>query len=121
LSYVKRETFEPAAFHCLWVGALGAVASCVAGWSYAELQGYAMGNDAVMRHRICGIGVAVLSIGLTPLAMAARKRSTTKLHMLWLGGTVCLAMLVGIAGHQGGELTYGEDLVNRAYERSFGK
>lgn len=121
LALVKRETFEPAAFHCLWIGALGAVASCLAGWSFAELQGYSWSNEAVMRHRICGISVAVLSVTLIPIALAARRRSTNRLRALWLGGALCLAMLVGVVGHQGGELTYGEDLFNRAYQQAFGK
>ncbi|MCC6509653.1 MAG: cytochrome C [Pirellulaceae bacterium] len=121
LAFFKRETFEPAAFHCLWIGALGAIVSSLAGWSFAELQGYAWSNEAVMRHRICGIAVSVLAVVLTPLAMAARKRTTSGLRLLWLGGALGLAMLVGIAGHQGGELHYGEDLFGRAYQQAFGK
>ncbi len=121
LAFVKRDAFEAAAFHCLWIGALGAIASSIAGWAFADLRGYAWSDDAVMRHRICGIAVAVLSVVLTPIAMAARKSSASTLRYVWAGGALCLALLVSIAGHQGGELTYGEDLFNRAYEQAFGK
>ncbi len=121
LAFAKRDAFEAAAFHCLWIGALGAIASCIAGWSFADLRGYAWSNDAVMRHRICGIAVAALAVGLTPVAMAARRKATSRWRYVWAGGALCLALLVSIAGHQGGELTYGEDLVGRAYQRAFGK
>lgn len=121
MAFLKRDAFEAAAFHCLWIGALGAIASCIAGWSYAEVQGYAYSNDAVMRHRICGIAVAVIAVVLTPIAMAARKSDASRWRYVWAGGALCLALLVSIAGHQGGELTYGEDLFNRAYEQAFGK
>jgi uncharacterized membrane protein len=121
LAFAKRDAFEAAAFHCLWIGALGAIASCIAGWAFADLQGYAWSHAAVMRHRICGIAVAVLSVGLTPIAMAARSSITSRWRYVWAGGALCLALLVSIAGHQGGELTYGEDLLNRAYEQAFGK
>lgn len=121
LAFLKRDAFEAAAFHCLWIGALGAIASCIAGWAYADLQGYADSNAAVFRHRVCGIAVAVISVALTPIALAARKSQTSSWRYVWAGGALCLALLVGIAGHQGGELTYGEDLVGRAYQKAFGK
>ena len=121
LAFIKRDAFESAAFHCLWIGAIGAIVSCVAGWSFADLQGYAWSNDAVMRHRICGIVVAVLAVVLTPIAMLARKQASSRWRYVWAGGALCLALLVSIAGHQGGELTYGEDLFNRAFEQAFGK
>ena len=121
MAFLKRDGFEAAAFHCLWIGALGAIASCIAGWAYADLRGYAYSDDAVMRHRIVGIAVAVIAVGLTPIAMAARKSATSRWRYVWAGGALGLALLVSIAGHQGGELTYGEDLVNRAYQKAFGK
>lgn len=121
MAFLKRDAFEAAAFHCLWIGALGAIASCIAGWAYADLQGYADSNDAVMRHRICGIAVAVIAVLLTPIAMAARKSATSRWRYVWAGGALGLALLVSLAGHQGGELHYGEDLVGRAYQKAFGK
>lgn len=120
MAFLKRDAFEAAAFHCLWIGALGAIASCIAGWAYADLQGYAYSNEAVMRHRIVGIAVAVMAVGLTPIAMAARKSAGSRWRYVWAGGALGLALLVSIAGHQGGELTYGEDLLNRAYQQAFG-
>ncbi len=121
LAFIKRDAFESAAFHCLWIGALGAIVSCIAGWAFADLRGYTWSNDAVMRHRICGIAVAVLSVILLPIAYSARKSPKANLRYIWAGGALCLALLVSLAGHQGGELTYGEDLVDRAYEQAFGK
>lgn len=126
LSFVKRESFEPAAFHCLWIGALASVAACVAGWSFADVRGYGdfwsttWNDDAIARHRITGLSVALLSILITGLAYAARRGAGSELRMLWLLASLFLAGVVGLVGHQGGELTYGEDLFDRAYYSAFG-
>ncbi len=39
-SFVHRDAFEGAAFHCLWIGALAACASSAMGWFFAESRGY---------------------------------------------------------------------------------
>ncbi len=125
LAFVKRETFEPAAFHCLWIGAVGAIVASIAGWAFAEIRGYgdfwntSWSTDAIARHRIGGIAVCVLATALTILAFRARQRTTSGLRLVWLGGALCLALLVSIVGHQGGELTYGEELFSRAFEQAF--
>lgn len=126
LAFVKREAFEPAAFHCLWIGTAGAVAASVAGWAFAEIRGYGdfwhthWNTDLIARHRISGVAVTSFAIGLSLLAFFARKRTGSGLRILWLMGAVALAGLVSLVGHQGGELTYGEELFARAYERAFG-
>ncbi len=123
LSFMRPDTCEPVAFHCLWIGALGAIVASAAGWSYAAYEGYGEGysfdlqNSAIDRHRWLGIGVCVLSLILIPVAMYVRRTEDFGMRFVWLLGSILLLGAVGTAGYQGGELTYGEG----HYEKEFVK
>lgn len=123
LSFVRPDTCEPVAFHCLWIGALGAVVASVAGWSYAAHEGYGAGfsfdllNSPIDRHRWLGVAVAVLAMILVPVAMYVRRTEDFGMRFIWLVGSLLLLVAVGFAGYQGGELTYGEG----HYEKEFVK
>ncbi|GAB5403541.1 MAG: cytochrome c [Aureliella sp.] len=124
LSFLNRESFEPVAFHCLWIGALGAVASCVMGWAYADSQGYGsfsfdLQNSSIDRHRWLGIGVAVVSLILIPMARSVRRTGDTGMRLMWMFGSLIALGAVSITGYQGGELTYGEDHYMEEYNRLF--
>ncbi len=124
LSFLNRESFEPVAFHCLWIGALGAVASCVMGWAYADSQGYGsfsfdLQNSSIDRHRWLGIGVAVVSLILIPMARSVRRTGDTGMRLMWMFGSLIALGAVSITGYQGGELTYGEDHYTEEYNRLF--
>jgi uncharacterized membrane protein len=125
LSFVRRDTCEPVAFHCLWIGGLGAILACAAGWSYAVYEGYGSGlsfdlqNSSIDRHRWLGIGVAVVSVALIPLAFAVRRRGNFGMRFSWLVGSLLMLVAVAIAGYQGGELTYGEDHYAQEFYRLF--
>ena len=123
LSFIRPDTCEPVAFHCLWIGALGAIVASAAGWSYAAYEGYGEGfsfdlqNSAIDRHRWLGIGVGVLSLILIPVALYVRRTEDFGMRFVWLLGSLLLLGAVGTAGYQGGELTYGEG----HYEKEFVK
>ncbi len=123
LSFLRPDTCEPVAFHCLWIGALGAIVASAAGWSYAVHEGYGAGysfdlqNSAIDRHRWLGIGVAVLGLILIPVALYVRRTEDFGMRLIWLIGSVLLMGAVGTAGYQGGELTFGEG----HYEQEFVK
>ncbi len=125
LSYFRPETCEPVAFHCLWIGTLGAIVASAAGWSYAVTEGYGTGysfdlaNSAVDRHRWAGIVVAVLGVLLIPLAAYVQSSYSFGLRSLWLLGSLLLLVAVGITGFQGGELTYGEGHYEKEFIRLF--
>jgi uncharacterized membrane protein len=124
-SFIWKEAFESAAFHCLWIGAVGAVASCVMGWGYATHEGYGSSfsfdfqNSSIDRHRWLGIAVAVGGLILVPLASKVRKRQDSGMRFLWLVGSIALTLGVSITGYQGGELTYGEDHYEKEFNRLF--
>lgn len=123
LSFFRPDTCEPVAFHCLWIGALGAVVASAAGWSYAVYEGYGAGfsfdlfNSAIDRHRWLGIAVALVSMLLVPVAVYVRRTEDFGMRFIWFVGSLLLLAGVGLVGYQGGELTYGEG----HYEKEFVK
>ncbi len=124
-SFVYRDAFENAAFHCLWIGALSACASCFLGWYYTEHEGYSIAasfdfSKGIERHRWTAISLSVLSMALIPVAVASRRSPTNRQRrFIWFAGACLLAVLVSIAGHQGGELVHGEDLYTPAFKAIF--
>lgn len=125
LSFFNRESFEPAAFHCLWIGALGAIAACAMGWAYAQHEGYGGGfsfnlaDSSIDRHRWLGIVVAVVATMLIPVARSVRREGKTGMRLLWCLGSLLLLGAVSTTGYQGGELTYGEDHYAEEFQRLF--
>ncbi len=124
-SFVYRDAFESAAFHCLWIGAVSACVSCVLGWFFAEGEGYPnMPNfdfsKGIERHRWTAILLSIMSIAMIPVAVSARRTPNNYTRrLLWLVGASLLAILVSIAGHQGGEMVHGEDLYTPAFKAIF--
>lgn len=124
-SFIWKDAFESAAFHCLWIGALGAVASCIMGWGYATHEGYGssfsfdLQNSSIDRHRWLGIAVAIGALILVPMANKVRKRQDSGMRFLWLVGSIAVMLGVSITGYQGGELTYGEDHYEKEFNRLF--
>lgn len=123
-SYFKPDAFGAAAYHCLWIGALSAVPACTMGWFLAESQGYRnlMGwslETGLDRHRTTAIIVTILSLLLIPVATMARKQQKRSMYVAWFSGALIIAGLVGIVGHQGGELVKGEQVFDDAYKAVF--
>lgn len=67
-------------------------------------------------HRWGGVGVAVLSLVVTLLALYIRN-NPERSQFVWKLSSVVLAGLVGWVGHQGGEIHYGEDLYDGPWAR----
>lgn len=124
-SFFNREACEPVAFHCLWIGALGAVAACVTGWSYAAHEGYGAGfsfnieGSDIDRHRWLGVFVAVFSILMVPLARNVRRTADINKKVIWFFAGLIMLGAVSIVGFQGGELTYGEGHYAKYYNLLF--
>lgn len=124
LSFFSRSSFEPVAYHCLWIGAVGAIAACATGWSYAAHEGYGDSlnldlEHGIDRHRWAGVFVAGLSCLLIPLSRSVRRTGETKKRIIWLLASLLLIGSVSITGYQGGELTYGEDHYLKYFEEIF--
>ena len=125
LHWLFKGNFREFAFYLLLLGALSSIVACTKGWAFAPERSLGGGifdvNHELFRHRWLGVGVAVFTCVLTLLAMRARKSHSKKAQFTWQAGVILAAGLVGIAGHQGGELVYGEGLYDRAYEKYFGE
>ncbi|WDI42900.1 c-type cytochrome domain-containing protein [Bremerella sp. P1] len=124
LSKFAGQSFESAAFHCLWVGALGACVACVSGWSYAVHEGYGMSfsfDSNIDRHRWLGVVLAVGALILIPVAYKAVKgeEGSGKMKLGWFLGSLVIAMVVSIVGFQGGELVYGEGHYEKEFDHLF--
>lgn len=124
LSKFAGSSFESAAFHCLWVGALGACMACLSGWSYAIHEGYGLSfslADNIDRHRWLGVILAVGSLALVPVAYKAVKSEggNGKLKLGWFLGACVIAICVSIVGFQGGELVYGEGHYEKEFDHLF--
>ncbi|WP_168564294.1 c-type cytochrome domain-containing protein [Crateriforma spongiae] len=111
-------TQVPAA--CLILGALTAVAATAMGWSFATEKGYAGWtrvdfDSEVFWHRWGGVIVTVFACVSAFIAIVALRSDKPHLNKVWKGGLLIVAMMVGMVGHQGGELTYGKDFYPKAF------
>ncbi len=106
---------------CLLLGSLSAIASTVMGWAFAPEQGYGSGwdlldwNREIDVHRWSGLIVTVVSTLFALVALIALWKDSESLTKLWKIGLLLCAGMVGAVGHQGGEMSYGEDFYPRAY------
>ncbi|MBA2115835.1 DUF2231 domain-containing protein [Bremerella alba] len=124
LSKFGGTSFQSAAFHCLWVGALGACIACVSGWSYAIHEGYGLSfslNNDIDRHRWLGVILAIGSLALVPVAYKAvnSEEGNRKMKLGWFLGACVVAICVSIVGFQGGELVYGEGHYEEEFDHLF--
>jgi uncharacterized membrane protein/mono/diheme cytochrome c family protein len=91
---------------CLGVSAVSATFAVIAGWMLASKEGYA--PDTVALHRWLGVATAASAwVGWGLLELAERRRWKRGRWFARIFLSVS-AMLVGLAGHTGGELVYGK-------------
>lgn len=113
---------EPIAKYCLFFGAIFAVVACFMGWSFATERGYGSWTETdgeIFWHRWSGIILAIFSVILMLLSWKSNRSGSTK-H-IWKLGMLLAAVIVGLVGHQGGELTYGKAMYDRAFEYLLGE
>jgi len=127
LSYFLGPKCQTIAFQCLALAAATSVVTVVMGWSFAETQGYPawtkmLSNNAThdeqnfFLHRWLGTLSAVLGMLCVLTGLLARRYKSTGLNHSWRVGAIVLAGLVGLVGHQGGEMVYG-DIFGKAMEQ----
>jgi len=115
------------AYLCLVLGAFGSIAAALMGWSFAEIRGLAGWTEMITStaderqsneffHRWLGTLTALASLVVAWMAYRAGKADGTRPGWGWKTGTLILAALVGMVGHQGGEMVYG-DIFAQAIEQ----
>ncbi len=127
LSYFLGPRCQTTAFQCIAVAALASVLTVVMGWSFADTQGYPAWDKPLASnathdeenffyHRWLGTFTAALGLICVVLGLLARRNKSNRLSHAWRIGAIALAALVGVVGHQGGELVYG-DIFGKAIEQ----
>lgn len=97
LEWWPGDKARPAIRISWFVGAVSAVAAAGCGWLLAAESG---GGDGVFWHKWLGISVAVLAVAGVFITRNGGKISK--------GFGLLVAAVLGLAGHQGGNLTHGE-------------
>ena len=115
---------------CLVIGAITSVASTAMGFSFAVEQGYgswnrfdaAMFDKEVFWHRWTGVIVAMMASVLAIIGVVSIRKDDPHPRgtKIWKGGLLVCAALVGLVGHQGGEMTYGTDLYPKMFRTLLG-
>lgn len=103
----KPEYREPASL-LLWLGALSAVVSAIAGYLLSVNGGYA-GNTFAF-HQWFGLATSVIST----LLIQIKSKENIKRYFTPLFGV--LAILLVVTGHYGASLTHGEDFLTEVFE-----
>ncbi|HUP77980.1 MAG TPA: DUF2231 domain-containing protein [Pirellula sp.] len=127
LSYFLGPRCQTTAFQCVALAAVTSILTVIMGWSFAQTKGYPpwyemLAVDAthdqenLFYHRWIGTFTAVFGLGCVLLGLIARRYKSDNLNHAWRIGAILLAALVGIVGHQGGELVYG-DIFDKAMEQ----
>ncbi len=122
LSFVVGGRAEDFAFFCLLLACLSAIVATAMGWSFADERGWG-GYDlsrwdrTIDRHRWGGTILTIYLVLLVPVAMLGKGRRSGSIRIWWRLGLLLAAAVVGLIGHQGGELVYGSKHYDRAFER----
>jgi hypothetical protein len=110
---------------CLIGGALTSVSAVASGWWYADYEygepwawgdGFGDWSELLVQHRWLGFALALVSIGLSILALVSRARDSRRLGVVWRLGLILLALAVSWEGHIGGELIHGEGFLEEAFQ-----
>ncbi len=106
---------------CLLIGTLTAVSASAMGWAFAPIQGYGDGwslfdwEREVNVHRMSGAISTIIAVVISVVALMALWKDSEKLTRIWKIGLLALAAMIGLVGHQGGELRYGKDFYPEAF------
>ena len=106
---------------CLLLGAPSAIVASAMGFSFADEKGYGSWtkvnmDSEIFWHRWSGVIVAVVASVVALIALSALRSGSQRLKGIWKAGLLVTAMMVGLVGHQGGELHYGEEFYQKAFE-----
>ncbi len=104
---------------CLWIGSATAIVACMMGWAFAVEKGYGSWakvdtDSEIFWHRWSAMIVTLVAVVSAIIAAIAVLKNRPGLNPIWKTGLVAVALLIGLVGHQGGELTYGKDFFPKA-------
>ena len=111
---------------CLLLGAASSIVATAMGWSFATEMGYGSWSKVdldgeIFWHRWSAVVVTVASTVLAVVALMGLKSGNPRSVKVWKIGLLVVAGLVGLVGHQGGEMTYGKDFYPKAFRILLGQ
>jgi len=112
LRLVIRSISPAVVYYCLVIGAMGAIVSTLAGWAWAPARGYGDLWDMeseIFWHRWGGVIVTILAMAVAMWATYRIRKPESK-QVGWQIAVVVLAAMIGLVGHQGGEMVYPNNL-----------
>ncbi len=109
ISALRRRGSSPAALGCLVMGAGGAVVAATAGWFNAAYEHAQSVSTTLTIHRWTGVVAAACAVLALLCAAIGAVGAKDAMRAGYRGLLIIAATLVGVAGHFGGNLTYGPD------------
>ena len=104
----RRRDTSPVVRFCVYFGAAGAVVAAFLGWLHAPFSGYeSSAAGTLLLHRWLGVAAAtgaMVVAGLSGLDELRGRRS-----LIFRAALFGTALLIGLTGHLGGTLVYGDD------------
>ncbi|MGQ0627314.1 MAG: DUF2231 domain-containing protein [Phycisphaerales bacterium] len=115
----RRTAVAPSAGACLVFAALGSIHAVVAGLLNDQHEPHGEGAaELIGLHKWVGIAAGVISIlALLLYARARVPAATTMRRTAYAACVIASAPLVGLAGHLGGSIVYGEDYLFEPFRR----
>ncbi|MSR41926.1 MAG: hypothetical protein EXS10_08525 [Phycisphaerales bacterium] len=122
--FLRRRTgLSPHTLPLVYIAALGSIAAVITGWVFASYQYGEDASETLFLHRWIGISSAVLLSGLAVWGWKAcdslasndpRRARGNFATLCFRAGVLGTAIVIGITGHLGGDLVYGEGFFFKA-------
>jgi uncharacterized membrane protein/mono/diheme cytochrome c family protein len=96
---------------CLWLGALGAVATAATGWLLDSSSTWTdQQEELVDTHGWLGTSAAAMAVTMVILGWVLLRKPGKAAAWIYVVGVVGTGVLVSLAGHWGGMVAWGQDL-----------
>lgn len=112
------ERSRDASFICVCLAAFAAALAAWSGWMNAHFETHGRGvEDTILWHRWINVAATVM-LFLTMLIGGAQRSHPSDGRRRWYGRALLLSLaLVGVGGHLGGRIVYGEGYLLEVFER----
>lgn len=97
---------------CLWLGAISAVATAATGWLLDSSRTWTDQQEEVLdAHGWLGTSAAALAVTMVILGWVLLRKPGKAAAWIYVAGVVGAGVLVSLAGHWGGMVAWGQDLM----------
>lgn len=115
----ERKTPWSTALACAVLGAVGALAAVWSGWTNADVESHgSAAQSLITTHRWLGVAAGSLALVAAGSGTLGAVLGSRRCTVLYRAALALAAVLVGVAGHWGGTLIYGEGYLTAALRAS---